>query len=580
MANSIFDNFEVVRRGRKTVIREKRDPSPEQARILSDLKDQRRITVVAGPGSGKSTLIEMAAAELNRLGLLGQVNGIMSFNTHISKSLKKAFPKELAQTFDFRTVSSLGDLIVRQQCPGIEFDPKKYEKLAGEAVEELCSEYGIKRPQQRELTQRLNSCLDLHVGHDLGQRLSLEDWSARMTLVDAPISGAERTLYTLTHQVLERGLGMLTSGPGPDYFRGFLDQTLAPATFGWELAEKYDVLFIDELQDLSRAQLGLIQSSIHEDTRLIGVGDPRQSLYAFSGADQSAMQQFSELFGATEYPLSVSFRCPVRVVEVARSLFPTLQAAPGAKMGTAEDISADTFLEIARPGDLAIARTNAPLVSWCYQLIGAGIPAMVRGKDVSKTLQAMAYDAACFIDGRVQREQFRESTPLDVFEKRLHAYTTFLIERAEAEAEKNGDDPGMRVMTLADRNQALMVVRMETQARNTGGLISDIKRLFTGSPEDSVLLTTAHGAKGLEADTVFILEAQLFPCEKAVSDSELYAEQCAEYVAYSRAKKAMYFVAPQQGQLQQSKIPEHARGREGDGTVFNTGAFDHITANA
>ncbi|MCY1703796.1 UvrD-helicase domain-containing protein [Deinococcus sp. SL84] len=542
---TLFDHLEEVRRGAKgkVVVREKREPSAEQQAVLQDLQTQRRMIILAGPGSGKTTLLEMIADELGRLRVLGGKNGMLAFNKHIVKEVKKRFPPN----FDVRTVSSLGDLIVRQECPGITFEPKKYELLTEEHVHAVKREPKV----QRELQERVLSCLDLHVGHDLGLDMTREDWAEYMTLVDAPIAGAEDTFYALTHRILREGTSMVKPGG----VRSFLDQTLAPSLNGWTLNEPYDLLLIDELQDLSRGQLKLLRSVTHEGSRIIGVGDPRQSLYAFTGADQAAMNLFAQLFGAQTYPLSISYRCPKRVIEVARSIFPVIEAAPGAREGSVENVSGEEFLRCARPGDLAIARTNAPLVEWCYQLIGAGVPALVRGKDVSRTLRAMAKDAACFIDGQVQRSEYRDGIPLKTFLERLDGYCQHLSDRAIAQEEKTGKDAGMRLATIADRNAVLNMVCEHTEKPVMGGLLNSITALFSGDEETSVILTTAHGAKGLEADTVWILAAEQFPCERAQSEAELYAEQCAEYVAYTRAKQAMYFV-----DAGVNKIPDHARG--------------------
>ena len=52
----------------------------------------------------------------------------------------------------------------------------------------------------------------------------------------------------------------------------------------------------------------LVLSATDEHTRVVGVGDPSQSIYGFNGADQDSMRHFTELFGAMRRPLSITYR--------------------------------------------------------------------------------------------------------------------------------------------------------------------------------------------------------------------------------------------------------------------------------
>ncbi|MDO4264580.1 MAG: 3'-5' exonuclease, partial [Deinococcus sp.] len=229
--------------------------------------------------------------------------------------------------------------------------------------------------------------------------------------------------------------------------------------------------------------------------------------------------------------------------------------APNARMGTVDTITEEQFIEMARPGDLVLARTNAPLVAMCYTLISAGVPAKVSGRDVSAALRTMTMNAACFIDGRVQKDKYRTGISTEDFLVRLDNYSEFLLNKAERQAERTGTDSGLRVMTITDRNMVIKTICEASRAKTVSRLISDLSEIFKGDSEENVLLATAHGAKGLEAESVYILEAGQFPSSRAASPAELYAEACAEFVAYSRAMKRMLFVGDDAG-----KIPQDVRG--------------------
>ncbi|MDO4168428.1 MAG: ATP-dependent helicase [Lachnospiraceae bacterium] len=67
-------------------------------------------------------------------------------------------------------------------------------------------------------------------------------------------------------------------------------------------------------------------------------------------------------------------------------------------------------------------------------------------------------------------------------------------------------------------------------------------------PKDAVMLSTMHGAKGLEYDTVFIMDVveDLIPYKKAVKSSDI-AEECRMlYVAMTRAKNQLYMMLPKE----------------------------------
>jgi superfamily I DNA/RNA helicase len=74
----------------------------------------------------------------------------------------------------------------------------------------------------------------------------------------------------------------------------------------------YDLLVCDESQDLNPVQHELI---VRSGVRLVCVGDPRQAIYGFRGADSKSMTTLEELLGKTKrgvevLPLQVSFRLP------------------------------------------------------------------------------------------------------------------------------------------------------------------------------------------------------------------------------------------------------------------------------
>ena len=64
---------------------------------------------------------------------------------------------------------------------------------------------------------------------------------------------------------------------------------------------------------------------------MFGVGDDDQVIYGHAGADPAFLIDFEQLFpGAASHPLEVNYRCPVAVVDAAKTLL-GVQRLPGAE---------------------------------------------------------------------------------------------------------------------------------------------------------------------------------------------------------------------------------------------------------
>lgn len=84
----------------------------------------------------------------------------------------------------------------------------------------------------------------------------------------------------------------------------------------------YELVMVDEFQDVSQARARLVKSLLKERGRyLFAVGDDWQSINRFAGADLSVMTDFDSLFGAaTTLRLETTFRCPQSLCDITSSL--------------------------------------------------------------------------------------------------------------------------------------------------------------------------------------------------------------------------------------------------------------------
>lgn len=303
----------------------------------------------------------------------------------------------------------------------------------------------------------------------------------------------------------------------------FSDMIWLPVVHGWSPGA-WNWVVVDEAQDLSRVQLELIASSLAPGGRVLVVGDDRQAIYRFRGADSRAFDRLVERFSCRVLPLSVTYRCPTSVVALAKRLVPDFEAGEGAPAGEVLRV-ARLDVRSLRPGDFVLSRKNAPLVSHAIKAIAAGIPAAIAGRDLAKDLgvilgaMARRYgaDRGRVIDALVEH-----------YGKRI------------AEAHKREIDPGPIDDELACL-LALLDARPTVQES-----IDLLDRLCAEKPGNVALFSSVHRAKGLERDRVFMLlgtfrvDLDGEPLGRGRIDAEEEANLA--YVSITRAKKTLVLV--------------------------------------
>jgi len=84
----------------------------------------------------------------------------------------------------------------------------------------------------------------------------------------------------------------------------------------------YRYTCIDEAQDLNEAQYHVLRSLCGTQySNVMMVGDPKQAIYMWNGANPKYLDLFESDFGATRYELHENFRCSKAVAQAARALF-------------------------------------------------------------------------------------------------------------------------------------------------------------------------------------------------------------------------------------------------------------------
>ena len=459
--------------------------------------------VEAVAGSGKTTTLVKALEYTDS----DSDVAFVAFNRHIAKELAEQAPEHVHVS----TLHSLGFGNIRAQSPRIKVENRKLYYI----IKDMQDQYSYDDAQA------------LYANNSTIQRL---------------VSLCKATLQEPTAQVLEAlcdRYGLETNGQAGLIFEATVkvfaesarqcsyridyDDMIWLCASGRVPCEQFDMLFVDEAQDLNVSQIQMVLKSVREGGRVVAVGDRYQSIYGFRGADTSAVPNLIEALQATTLPLSITYRCPKAHVALAQQLVPHIEAAEWAIEGSIEWVSKQQFREQVQPEDAVLCRCNAPLVRPCFSLIRDGIKAVILGRDIGQNLIGLLK--------KVQKQARVTSLRDTMWE---------MQEYVRQEVDKLLDsDKGTRAQILEDKRDTILA--LSDGCRTVAELESRIQQVFSDD-KAGVTFSTVHKFKGGEAERVFILEPGLMPHPRASQDWELVQESNLIYVAQTRSKKELYFV--------------------------------------
>ena len=88
----------------------------------------------------------------------------------------------------------------------------------------------------------------------------------------------------------------------------------------WIKFNRFEVLILDEAQDLSKELFELIKLLCDRGMQLVLAGDPDQNIYRFMGGDSMFMDWLIEDFTTEKVDLDVNYRSPQKIVDVANAV--------------------------------------------------------------------------------------------------------------------------------------------------------------------------------------------------------------------------------------------------------------------
>lgn len=383
---------------------------------------------------------------------------------------------------------------------------------------DLLTKGGVEK-KHWSLYKRLNS---LGRAHLLPIGTSLKTWEDLVEHFDLTLPEKEIETFWTGFQCFFAD--MFQTANGIDF-----DDMVSLPIYGNLMVPKYDWVLVDEAQDLNPCRMELVFAAMRQNTRCVFVGDPNQAIYGFTGAMCDSMEQIEKRaikHGHTvkKMPLSICYRCSVNVIKEAQKIVPDIEWAPNAAEGTVADVDMSELRSKVLPGDFILGRTVAPLVKVCFDLIRCGKRAQVKGKEIGEDLCNM-----------VDRIASRTTVSTVSFINDLNAFRVKEIEKLEAANRE------LQAEMLSDKCETLLVL---CEGADT---IYDLKKkigvVFADTiPGNTIMCSSVHKSKGLEADVVWIINPELLPFPKARKSWQKQQEMNLKYVAITRSKLHLKWV--------------------------------------
>jgi DNA helicase-2/ATP-dependent DNA helicase PcrA len=296
----------LAKRKRPLGAAEKATPSDPLARLDDD---QRRaaispgpLLIVAGPGSGKTrTLVARIAHQ------------VASGAVPADRALAVAFTRQAAAELEERILVTV---------PGAKAGAPLVTTFHGLGLS-LLTELGGAQPELLDEEQRLallreaaGRKIPIREGHRLLHRISLVKQSSDplRRLADEP---EVQSLMARYQELLEAR----TKVDMDDLVLRPFQLLATDPNAATRLAERWSSISVDEYQDVNDVQAGLLRLLSPTGAELCAIGDPKQAIYGFRGAEPGHFDRFADNFeGVTTVTLGTSYRLTDEILAAARAV--------------------------------------------------------------------------------------------------------------------------------------------------------------------------------------------------------------------------------------------------------------------
>lgn len=521
--------------------------------LMDRLRSQPRVeqpphlVIVARAGSGKtSTLVEglkhmrglptsiapspQQRAIWEQLALSRDARTVcfVAFNKSIADELRGRVPPGC----DAKTMHSLGNRSLFKAFGPTDMDGDRVPNLLSKLLSmDLRTLKHTKMELLRVVSRLVSLCkMNLSVVNDA----ALDDLAAQY---DIDMVCDRKQVYALVPQILEA-----CQHVGDEKRIDYDDMIWLPVKLGLPV-RTYDLLIVDEGQDLNRCQQALAKRC---GRRIALIGDDKQALYQFAGADSISMSRLTKELAEHDarcvtLPLTVTYRCGKAIVREAQKVVPDIEAHESNPEGEVCRANLESspgrpsYHDQVRDGDMVVCRTNAPLVRQCLKFIMLNKRAYIQGR------ASVGADLISTCTRLIGKDHLDEQGLVPLLVEKLDDWLS-----AEVTKENARRSPSVeRIQSLQDRRDCIMCFCTDLCNGNTAtvqDVLDRIDQLFTDEKQmEGIRLSSIHKAKGLEADSVWFLippRGNRPPSTGQQLESELNLH----YVACTRAKRKLTYV--------------------------------------
>src|SRR5262245_23248984 len=336
----------------------------------------------------------------------------------------------------------------------------------------------------------------------------------------------------------------------------------------------YDHVLVDEYQDVNPGQIKLLDHFVNDHVRLWVVGDDDQTLYSFRASDVRHILDFAKRYsGAVTHLLDHNYRSAPEIVHAAKRLIGRNRAR----------MVKDCRPVVSTPGEIVIRGYATPVIEArqvaraITELIGQGaapesIAVLYRSGAIGLAFQSILQELGVPIAVRGGADSWQSAAARLV----LGALTYLRDgESVEAMSRIGSNKRGEIVREQLDRLPAAIRRDFKVSAEHVRNIVGDAvpgrasnrdkaewnaivdavvelalacntlpelksriadqSRTLRNPPDNAVVLSTIHSAKGLEWDTVFLVgfEDGVLP---HVNAEDVEEERRIAYVGVTRAK--------------------------------------------
>jgi DNA helicase-2/ATP-dependent DNA helicase PcrA len=486
-------------------------PTIEQEKIFHFVKNRdENLLIVAYAGCGKTTtLVEIA----NMLPKDKQITSL-AFNKHIQEELKTKLPEYIR----CYTTYGLGMAAIKRKYGGkITFDEFKVDKIIS------------KKSKSWSLENEFKSHEDIYTYlYDLKKLVNYARASLSLTSESIPYLIEKYDVNLNKTEDIKRTLKILDVMANDRTTYDFTDMIFLPAIDNSIWFFPQDYVMVDEIQDMNRCQIKIIEKIIRKDKvtgkpigRLFAVGDKFQNIYNFNCSDSQSFTWFEKYPNIKILPLSYSFRCAKNVIINANTLVKEIKALDTAPDGIVRHNG--NVLNEAESGDFVLCRTTMPLVKLFFGFLMEHKKAVVKGSDIGINLTEM-------IGKILDIEKLKSHWSSEVFKFKNDLYGKGIL------------NPNEHSGYIALEDKVTVLLFLASMSNTVLELKDKIKYIFNDDINGKgIILSTVHKAKGLEANRVFIIRPDLLPMKTARKPWQVTEERNIQYVALTRSRLELIY---------------------------------------